>query len=122
MILRNWLLDFALNIDKYPKAWALYLFYSDTSENFIWPLANGVCGNTYRSPRADQEGKADWCSVLSLDHVYRSFARDDPRTDDPPCSAPPDIEGTFMSESLIRRGDVFGANVGRDTKTPDGAI
>ena len=116
IILRNWLLDFALNYMRYPKAWALYLFYSDVSKHIVWPLNKGVCGVAFQPPKdirsmGNVPTKADWSSALIVTQMRASFKGE-----------PQDIKMLLLPENCVERSRVFGANFGPDTKPPGGAI
>eukprot|EP00798_Chlamydomonas_sp_ICE-L_P002297 gene2297-8585_t len=116
LIARHWLVDFMLNYHRYPDACALYLFYSDKCERIMWPLKNGVCGNTYKAPKDDQSvgatpTKADWASAVDMGLMRSSFK-----------GKPPNIAQVLLPDNCSVRSEVFGGAFGSKAKTPVGKM
>jgi hypothetical protein len=111
LIAQSWVIDAVLHREKYPAAWALYLFYDDTSPRFAWPIKGGVCGNTYMAPKDDlsvgeHPTVADWGSTLDPSILVQSHNH--------ACG-----KKYFSIDRLVVRREVFGAGFGPQAKCAD---
>jgi len=112
LILQSWVIDAVLRRARYPKVWALYLFYDDDNERIVWPIRGGVCGNACNAPKddlsvGDGASVADWGSVLDPALLLQSFNNGG------------DGREFFSIDRLVVRRDVFGATFGPSAKCAD---